>query len=102
MATTSITSNNFNLVLESEKPVLLDFYADWCGPCRMVAPIVEAISEEHPEVFVGKVNVEQEQALAIKHNVENIPTLLLFKDGKEINRLIGLHSKQEIINILQA
>lgn len=80
---------------------LVDFYADWCGPCKMVSPIVDEISEERPDIIVGKVNVDEENALAIKYGVMNIPTLIVFKDGKEIHRIVGYRPKDAILAELQ-
>ena len=101
MSVLSVNKDNFNMVETSDKVVLLDFYADWCGPCRMVGPVVDSISQEHPDVFVGKINVDDEQELSMKYGVVSIPTLVVLKDGKEVNRAVGLHSKQEIISMLQ-
>lgn len=101
MSVLSVNKDNFNMVETSDKVVLLDFYADWCGPCRMVGPVVDSISQEYPGVFVGKINVDDEQELAMKYGVVSIPTLVVLKDGKEVNRAVGLHSKQEIISMLQ-
>lgn len=96
--------NNENFeeeVLNNSKTVLVDFYADWCGPCKMMGPVVEEIAKEITDICVGKVNIDENQELAIKYNVVNIPTLIVFKEGKESARLIGFHSKQEIISELR-
>ena len=86
-----ITTGNFvNEVLEAKATVLIDFWATWCGPCRMQAPILEAFAGEHPEIKVGKVNVDEEQELAIRYGVMSIPTVIFFKDGKEIDRKVGV------------
>lgn len=97
-----ITKANFEQeVLKSEKPVLIDFWAAWCGPCRMVSPVVDEIAEEHDDIKVGKINVDEEQELAIQFGVMSIPTLIVFKNGKESGKLIGAHPKQNIVALLQ-
>lgn len=96
-----ITEENFEeVVLNSEEPVLVDFWAPWCGPCRMMGPIIDEISEETPEIKVGKINVDEEPKLATKYDINSIPTFLLFKSGVVRNTLIGLHTKQDILNII--
>lgn len=97
-----VTSSNFEgEVLKSEKTVLIDFYADWCGPCKMISPIVEAVAKENKDIKVVKVNVDDAQDLAIKYEVMSIPTLVVIKNGQEINRLIGLADKTEILNMIK-
>ena len=101
MAVVQITKDNFkSLVLESSKPVLLDFWAVWCGPCKMIAPIVEAIAEEREDVVVGKVNVDDEMELAASFGVASIPTVVLVKDGKVVNQSVGAKPKQAILAML--
>ena len=95
-----LTKFNFNdEVLNSDVPVIVDFWATWCGPCRMIAPIIEELANElDGKVKVGKVNVDEEMELAINYKVESIPTLILFKNGTEDKKLIGLYDKQEILD----
>ena len=97
--TVTLTQANFeSLVLKSSVPVLVDFWAEWCGPCRMIAPLLEQIAKEHPgKVVVGKVNVDQEQALAAKYGIQSIPAFFIFKNGEIAEQFIGAqHSRQSI------
>ena len=80
--------------------VLVDFYADWCGPCKMIAPFVEEIANERTDITVGKVNVDESGAIAVKYGIASIPTLIVFKDGKEYARLIGYRPKEDILSVL--
>ena len=101
MATIIITKDNFeNEVLKSDKPVLLDFWSSWCGPCRMVSPIVDEIAEEHPEIKVCKVNVDEQPELAEKFQVMSIPSLFVVKDGKVTNNSVGAKPKNQILTML--
>lgn len=101
MATVKITTGNFEqLVLKSDKTVILDFYADWCGPCQMVAPTLEKISNEHPEIVVGKINVDEEMPLAMQFGIESIPALFVMKEGKVTNKSIGLKTEEMILKMI--
>ncbi len=101
MAELTITSANFEeLVLKSEKPVLLDFWATWCGPCQMIAPTIHEISEERADIVVGKVNVDEEMQLAMKFGIASIPTLLVFKGGKLVNQAVGLLPKANVLKLI--
>ena len=98
---TNVTKENFDKeVMQAEGTVLIDFWAAWCGPCRMIAPAVEKIAEEHPEVKVCKINIDDEQELAIRHGVMSIPTLMVVKNGEIVNTAIGLRPKDEIEALL--
>lgn len=96
----TLTKFNFNdEVLNSDMPVIVDFWATWCGPCRMIAPIIEQLAKElDGKVKVGKVNVDEQMELAVNYRVESIPTVMFFKDGKLIDKIIGLADKEEILS----
>lgn len=102
MAIIKGTSENFEQeVLQAEKPVLVDFWAEWCGPCQMIAPILEQIASEKPEITICKVNVDEEMALAQKFQVAYIPYLLLFKNGEVAETITGMHDKEEIMQMIE-
>ena len=101
MAVVTITKENFEQeVLRSEKPVLLDFWASWCGPCRMLSPIVDEVAEERTDVKVGKVNVDEQPELAGEFGVMSIPALLVFKGGKLVNQAVGARPKASVLALL--
>ena len=101
MAVITITKENFaQEVLQSEKPVLLDFWASWCGPCRMLSPIVDEVAEERSDVKVGKVNVDEQPELASRFGVVSIPTLVVMKNGKIVDQAIGARPKNAILGML--
>ena len=101
MKVIKISQSNFELAQNSEKPVLLDFYADWCGPCRMVSPIVDEIAEERDDILVGKINVDEEPALAERFGVFSIPTLVVMKKGEVVNQSAGARPKAQILAMLK-
>ena len=96
-----LSTENFEKeVLKSEKPVLVDFYADWCGPCNAMAPVIEELATElDGKAKVGKINVDENSDIAVEYNVMSIPTLIIFKNGKEEKRLVGLRDKEELLNL---
>ena len=100
MAILHVTKENFEQLLTADKPVLLDFYADWCGPCRMIAPIVEEIANERDDIIVGKINVDEQGELAQAYDVMSIPTLIVLKDGKVANQATGARPKAAILALL--
>ncbi len=101
MSVQTITKENFEeVVVRSDKPVLVDFWAEWCGPCRMVSPLVDEIAEERDDVVVGKVNVDEQGELAMRFGVMNIPTLLVFKGGEIVNKAVGARPKAELLKLL--
>ena len=100
MSVIKINKNNFEEIKNSGKVVLLDFYADWCGPCRMVSPIVDEIAEERSDIIVGKINVDEEEALASEFGVFSIPTLVVMKDGKIVEQSAGAKPKARILAML--
>ncbi len=88
-------------VMQSDKPVLVDFWATWCGPCRMLGPVIKQIAEENPDIKVCKVNVDDERQLAMQFNVTSIPTVIAFKDGMEVSRSIGFVPKQKLLDLVK-
>jgi len=100
MSVQKLNQNSFHNAI-ANGTALVDFYADWCGPCRMVSPIVDEIAEERSDITVGKVNVDDENALAMKYGVMSIPTLIVFQDGKEVHRIVGYRPKSAILAQLQ-
>lgn len=102
MAINTITQENFEeQVTRSSEPVVLDFWATWCGPCTMLSPVVEELAQEHPEISFGKVNVDEVPELAQRYNISAIPTLLLFRDGEPVDMSVGVKSKAELETFLK-
>lgn len=102
MAIISVNKENFEQIKNSDKPVLIDFFAEWCGPCRILSPIVDEIAEESEQYMVCKVNVDEEPELASAFDVSSIPTLIVLKDGKISAQSIGVRSKAQILDMLEA
>ena len=101
MTILNVTKDNFQEeVIRSDKPVLLDFWASWCGPCRMVSPLVDEIAQERPDVKVGKINVDEQPELAGAFQVMSIPTLVVMRDGKVVQQMVGARPKQQILAML--
>ena len=101
MSAINVNKNNFvQEILNSDKPVLLDFWASWCGPCRMVSPIVDEVAAERPDIKVGKVNVDEEPELASRFRIVSIPTLVVLKNGKIVNQAVGARPKSSILAML--
>ena len=102
MSVIELTKDNFEAeVLNSDVPVLVDFWAPWCGPCKMLSPVIEEVAKQAQGFKVGKVNTDENQEHAMKYNIRTIPTLIVFKDGKEFNKSIGVISKDEILNLVK-
>ena len=100
MSVNKISKSNFEEFIKDERPVLLDFYASWCGPCRMVLPIVEEIAREREDILVGKVNIDEEIELARRFGVASIPTLVVLKNGEVVNRAVGARRKDGILELV--
>lgn len=101
MSAMKINSQNIDAVMNGDKPALIDFFAEWCGPCRMVSPVVDEIAAEREDILVGKVNVDEEQALAARFGVASIPTLIVVKGGKVVSRTVGARPKAQILAMLE-
>ncbi|MBQ7124003.1 MAG: thioredoxin [Oscillospiraceae bacterium] len=98
MSVKVLNKNNFEEnVLKNEKAVVVDFWAPWCGPCRMLSPVVDQVAEENGEVFFGKVNVDEEKELASRYGIMSIPALVLFKDGKAVDSMVGFRPKERVV-----
>ena len=102
MQVITVTEKNFeDEVLKSEKTVLIDFYADWCGPCKILSPIVDEVAEENEKIKVVKINIDQEENLAVEYQILSIPTLVVIKNGKEVKRRVGVVDKEEILDLVK-
>ena len=101
MSVVKISKSNFEEIKKSEKPILVDFYADWCGPCRMIAPILEDIASEHPEYKICKVNVDEQPDLASAFGVMSIPSLFVVENGEVVNQAMGAKPKAQILDMLK-
>ncbi len=102
MSAIRVNKNNFEEIIRSDKKVLLDFYADWCGPCRMVLPLVEQIADENPQYVIGKINIDDEPELAQKFDVYSVPTLVVMENGKVISQSSGARPKNQILALLES
>lgn len=103
MAVITLTKDNFKeKVLDNSGISVVDFYADWCGPCKMMAPVVAAIAEENSDITVGKINTDEQQSLAEEYSIFSIPTIMIFKDGAAVDKQVGACSKDELLNKIKA
>lgn len=97
----NVTNESFEKIKESGQKVLVDFFAEWCGPCKMIAPILHEISEENPDLVIAKINVDEMTEVAIKYGIQSIPTLLVMQNGQVVNKAVGFRSKEQILEILK-
>ena len=100
MSAIKLNKPGLDLLIKGEKPILLDFFADWCGPCRMVSPVIDEIASERGDIAVGKINIESELDLAREYGVYSIPTLVVIRDGRVVNKAVGARSKAQILSML--
>ena len=96
-----VTKESFEKIKNSQTPALVDFYADWCGPCKMIAPILEEISKEQPELVIAKINVDELTDIAIEYGIQSIPTILVMQNGEVKNKAIGFRSKEQILDLIK-
>ena len=96
-----VTKESFEKLKNSNTPVLIDFYADWCGPCKMIAPVLEEISKEQPELVIAKINVDELTEIAIQYGIQSIPTLMVMENGEIVNKAVGFRTKEQILELLK-
>ena len=96
-----VTKESFEKLKSSQSKVLIDFYADWCGPCKMIAPILEEISKEQPELIIAKINVDELTEIAIQYGIQSIPTLMVMENGEIVNKAVGFRTKEQILDLLK-
>ena len=102
MSTIAVTKTNIeSKILSSEKTILLDFWAKWCGPCKMISPVLDEVAQHRPDILIGKVNVDYEPELARAYGIVSIPTLVIIKNGKVVNKIVGFQSTEDILELLQ-